>query len=249
MKRAWSLLLSVLLGAVAVGLGTGYFLHLANTDRQQLAKEADLAKAQAMKAQQERQAAVEEANRKVEQANAEVNKAQTAIKDLQKERMLIDKARVLTAPTPAAISDWLLAVSTHHGVSFKHPAGSKIIQDDKQIFSLSASSSQSNAQQTPDPWLTISEYNPDTLKLLSQRLSSSTTAVYMVDGTLLNGEIGRYEAKDSTQTMAGVFEMIKNGTTTSLLWIQSPPISNPGRKAKTVILEDVLSTFDFEQKP
>ena len=44
MKKIWSVLFSILLGAIIVGAGTGYFLYLANQDRQILAAEANKAK-------------------------------------------------------------------------------------------------------------------------------------------------------------------------------------------------------------
>lgn len=118
MKRAWSILLSVLLGAIFVGLGTGYFLHLANQDRKSLVDEAQCARAEAIKAQEEREKTVLETNQKLAQANQEIEKAQEALRLLGLEKQLLASAKPLAAPAPKLVSGWSAVVSASLGLSF-----------------------------------------------------------------------------------------------------------------------------------
>ena len=248
MRRAWSILLSVLLGAAVVGVGTGYFLHLANQDRQNLAKEAEQARMDALRAKQDQQTAIQEANLKLEQANQEVNKAQTAIKTLQLERELLDVAKTLTPASPSQTADWRLAVSTFQGLSLKYPFGSKVVQDSGTILAIAASSSSITSQSNDGPWLIVSPENPDAKESLLARLATSTDVAYLVDGALIYGREG-FLADGANQNKAAVFEVLRNGTATHLIWAQTPPNQRTGRKVKLISIEDVISTFDFAKQP
>ncbi|MDD2731192.1 MAG: hypothetical protein PHW33_03670 [Candidatus Portnoybacteria bacterium] len=248
MRRAWSILLAVLLGAAVVGVGTGYFLHLANQDRQNLAKEAERAKIDALQAKQDQQAAVQEANAKLEQANQEVTKAQTAIKTLQLERELLAVAETLS-PAPASLtSDWQMAVSTAQGLSLKYPSGSYVVQDGEDLLAVAASGTSITSQTNDGPWLMISADNQTAKERLVARLATSTDAAYLVDGTLFYGKEG-FLTDGRSQNKAAVFEVLRNGTTTHLIWMQTPPNQKIGRKVRVISIRDVISTFDFAKQP
>jgi uncharacterized membrane protein len=248
MRRAWSILLAVLLGAAVVGVGTGYFLHLANQDRQKLANEAEQAKLDALKAKQDQQTAIQEANAKLEQANQEVNKAQTAIKTLQLERELMAIAQTLSPASASLTSDWQLAVSTAQGLSLKYPPGSSIVQDGPETLAIAASGTVITSQSNDGPWLTITPDNKSAKERLLARLASSTETTYLVDGALVFGKEG-FLTDGRNQNKAAVFEVLKSGTTTHLIWIQTPPNQRLTRKGRPISIEDVLSTFDFAKLP
>lgn len=250
MKRAWSILLSVLLGAAVVGIGTGYFLHLANKDRQSLAQEAKEANDKAIQIQQDHQNAIQEANRKLDQANGEVNKAQNALKALEQERSLLNKAQPLL-PLPAqSMQDWQLALSASLGIALRFPPGSTILQDSENRLSVTASGTQAITSQAMDgPWINITSFDRKAKDILSARLATSTPITYFVNGHLLDGLKGSLLDGADTSSEAAVLDVYQNGSTTHLIWIQSPPNQRPGRKAKIITLEDVLATLDFPKQP
>lgn len=255
MRRAWSILLAILLGAAVVGIGTGYFLHLANQDRENLAQEAEQAKLDAQKAKQEQQAAIEAANNKLEQANQEVNKAQSAIKALQFERELLANAKAIAPISANQTSDWQLAVSTALGLSLKYPSGSSIVQDTDRLLAVAASGTNATTQSTDGPWLSISPGSANlgsdletTKTRLLSRLSDASSVIFLINGYLFYGQEG-FLADGKSQNKAAVIEVLKNGTTTHLIWIQTPPNQRIGRKVKLISIEDVLSTFDFAKQP
>lgn len=248
MRRAWSILLAVLLGAAVVGLGTGYFLHLANQDRENLAKETEQAKLDTLKAKQEQQAAIAQANEKVEQANQEVIKAQDAIKALELERTLLAEAKTLTPPLASQTADWQLAVSTALGLSLKYPPGSKVAQDNENFLAVAASGTSITSQSNDGPWLTISANDQAAKSRLLARLQTATPVTYLLNGNLIYGQEG-FLNDGRSQNRAAVFEVLKGGAITHLIWIQTPPLQRSGRRVKVVAIEDVLATLDFAKLP
>lgn len=249
MKRAWSILLSILLGAAVVGMGTGYFLHLANLDRERLANEAQDAKMTAQQALNDRQHAVEEANTKLDLANQEVNKAQSTLQALKLERDLLTRARLLTMSTRS--QTWPSALSTGLGLSVRYPAGSSITANDIYGLTIAASSTSRNtAATTTEPWLSITPYNAQMQQQFATRLASSTEVVYFVNGKLLSGYSGTVTSPNAKLLVsAAVLVLLDNGTSTQLIWIQDPP--KPDTKTKKYSAFDtwldVLATLDFKQ--
>jgi len=250
MKRAWSILLSVLLGALVVGIGTGYFLHLANKDRQLLALEAKEANDKALQIQQEHQKSIQEANLKLEQANEEVNKAQEALKALEQERALLPQAQPLMLLPAQSMQDWQLALSASLGIALRFPPGSAIQQDIENRLSVTASGTHAiTSQATDGPWIDIMPFDKKSKDTLSARLTTSTPVTYFVNGHILHGTKGTLSDDAKIPSEAAVLEILQNGTTTHLVWIQTPPDQRTSRKAKPFTLQDVLATLDFPKQP
>ncbi len=247
MKRAWSILFSVLLGAIVVGLGTGYFLHLANKDRQLLALEAEQAKAEAAKAQLEQQDVVQQANLKLRQASEEVSKAQGAITALQEERRLLAIAKPLTPLPTQAMQGWNLIVSTSQNIALQFPPGSTAAQDDEKLLAIAISGTSITSQTNDGPWLAISPFDKANKSRLLARLATSTEVTYFIKGNILHGRQGTLIG--GSQTRAAVFDVWQAGSSTRTVWIQTPPGQKPDHKAKQVSIENVLATFDFPKQP
>lgn len=248
MKRAWSILFSVLLGAIVVGLGTGYFLHLANKDRQLLALEADQAKAETAKVQLEQQDVVQQANLKLRQASEEVSKAQGAITALQEERRLMAIAKPLIPLASQLMQGWNLIVSTSQNIALQFPPGSAVAQDDEKLLAIAISGTSDITSQTNDgPWLSISHFDKDNKARLLSRLATSTEVTYFIKGNILHGQQGTLIG--GSQTRAAVFDVWQAGTSTRTVWIQTPPGQKANHKAKQISIEDVLATFDFPKQP
>lgn len=253
MKKAWSILLSVLLGAVVVGLGTGYFLNLANKDRKNLANEAQCARADAIKAQEDREKSILETNQKLAQANQEIEKAQEALRLLELERRLLTSAKALPVPSPKLINGWSSVVSSSLSLSFKYPPESETASNDENgINVVSKIENANNTQQASDgPWISVTPYNKQTAQLLTARLATSTPAAYLVNGhviTGVKGPLANTSVTDSVRT-AAVLSVLYNGSGTHLIWIKNPPKDKAGSARKgvpTITIEDVLATFDFK---
>lgn len=249
MKKSWSIPLSVLLGAAVVGLGTGYFLHLANQDRERLAYEAQQAKSAAEQALADRQKAVDEANQKLAQANQEVSKAQSTLLDLQRERELLAKARPLSMAGRS--QSWPSVVSTGMGLSLRIPNGSRVSANDIYGLSISASGTSATASaSSSEPWLSITPYDALMKQQFEARLASTTQAVFFVNGKLISGVSGNVIKANSTYPVAGAcLSLITEGTSTQLVWIQDPPRAE-GKPKKNSVLDswlDVLATLDFKK--
>src|SRR5260221_13484618 len=99
MRRAASVLISILLGGLAAGLGTYVFLKKANDDRERLAGIVVQAQQESKAAVEKSQQTVEEANQKLNAANEEISNAQQLVKALKEERDLMATAHLLTPPT------------------------------------------------------------------------------------------------------------------------------------------------------
>lgn len=250
MKKAWSVLLSVLLGAIFVGLGTGYFLHLANQDRKILANEAQQARAEALKAQEDREKAVLETNSKLAQANQEIEKAQEALRLLGLERQLLTSAKPLPAPVPKLISGWNSVVSPSLGLSFKYPPESNAANDEKGI-NIVEKIEEGSLQQTSDgPWLSVTPFSEQEEQVLKFRLATSTPVAYLINGRVLTGVKGPLTNSTPSQSIrsASVLKVLYNGSNTHLIWIKTPPKDKlAARKGIPLItIEDVLATLDFK---
>lgn len=253
MKKAWSILLSVLLGAIFVGLGTGYFLHLANLDRKNLVNEAQQARADAIKAQEEREEAVLETNQKLSQANQEIEKAQEALRLLELERKLLVSAKALPAPSPKLISGWSSIVSSSLGLSFKYPPESQTASNDESGINITGKIESTGSQQqaSDGPWISVVPYSSQTEQLLVARLATSTPVAYLVNGHVITGVKGplpNTSTPDSIKS-AAVLSVLYNGNNTHLIWIKNPPkdkATSARRGVATITIEDVLATFDFK---
>lgn len=231
MRRATGIIIGILLGALASGLGVGFFLHKANADREALAAQIRETSEQAQRAREENQRAIEEANNKLRAASIEVSKAQNAIKSLEEERALLTQAEQIDGPSKRTVK-WTPVVTLALGASLKVPIGNVIASNDDHALTV--------ARQTPAGtddarWFSLMPYNPVLEQELRATLATSTPVSYLIDGRLFTGERGVL-ATTSEQIL--ILRIHQNGQLTHLLWVKNAP---GGYDA----LLDVLSTFRF----
>ncbi|MDF1496773.1 MAG: hypothetical protein P1P90_01800 [Patescibacteria group bacterium] len=242
MKKIWSVLLSILLGAFVVGIGTGYFLYLANKDRQALAQEANQAKLEAQEALNNSQKAIEEANKKLSEANEQVTNAQLALEAIQKEQALLKKAEPLLKPTGKTLDGWVTAISTAQGVSLIHPPGSVTnINDDTELSIIEETDSEPE-----NTWLKIIPYSETLNTSLENSITSSTNISYFIDGKVVAGILG-YNKNTDAET--GLFKVYTNGSSTQLIWMQEPPPFKikSWQKEQNISIKEILQTFEFQK--
>ncbi|MEO5928191.1 MAG: hypothetical protein ABIO72_05710 [Patescibacteria group bacterium] len=213
MRRAATILLGILLGALAAGLGIGFFLMKANTDRARLADEVAATVAEATQARDENTKAIQAANTKLNASNTEVAKAQALIKSLQEERDQIAHATALVPPPPKAIRGWQDAVSLGQELSLKLPA--TLVVDGNTTNALTASLKGSTLADARI--LGITPYDAARESELLASFTHATSVSYLVDNRLLTGSEGSINGTDGTLY---VLRIRKDGVATHLLWLR-----------------------------
>lgn len=235
----WSILLSILLGAMVVGLGTGYFLYLANKDRKILSAEANQAKLEAQTALENSQKAIEEANSKLSEANEQVAKAEQALEALKQEQLLLRNAKPLIKPTNKELDGWISAISTAQGVSLLHPPGSETAVNNDIEFSITENDSDV-------PWFRILPFSDSSKRQFANLITSSTDIAYFIDGKLVAGKVGTNKNTDSKSAYLNIYA---NGTSTQVLFIQDPPPFKikSWQREQNISLEEILKTIEFKK--
>lgn len=212
MRRAYSVILGILLGALAAGVSIGVFLKLANDDRAKLAEQLSSTIETAKASRQENLLAIQEANNKLTQASLEVTKAQQLIATLQQERTLLASATPLTTPNPRSTRDWKDAVAIPLGVSIKYPSDSTVLQNSAQELTLAKASASEDAR-----WFSMFPYSDRLEAELRNAFTSSTPVSYIVQGHLLTGLKGTLVGQKGT---VYVLRVQSNGVTSHLLWLR-----------------------------
>lgn len=235
MQRSTTILVGILLGALAAGLGIGLFLKKANDDRKRLAEQIDKTMQEASAAREENRQAIEEANKKLQAASIEVAKAQQFIKSLEEERKLLSVAKPLLIPSSKSIRGWTDVISLDLGVSLKQPFDSKIETNDRQTLTLV----KSNVTETTDPrWFSLSKYDARLESELISALATSTPVSYLVNGRILIGVQGTLpNRKEPLQILRVRYE----GQIIHLIWIR-----DLSRYADGSVMMDVLASLKFE---
>ncbi len=240
MKRVLPILASILLGALAVGLGMGLYLKLANDDRERLAKDAEAARQALEQVKLEGQKTVDQANEKITQATSEVEKMQAQLKSMQNERDLLARAQVLSAPTGKALKGWKDAIDVPLSISIKYPAGNHTETTDAQSLTIVTDAKASNTLTATDArWLSITPYDARLEQELLATLATSTPVSFTVHGRLLIGEQG--QAFSSSANIL-ILRVRSGGDTTHLIWLREPAAVGTHS-----LLLDILSTLNFAQ--
>ncbi len=237
MQRLTSVIFSILLGAVAVGIGMGIFLHKANTDRQRLEQVALEAQGKSKEAQDRSQQAIQEANAKLKAANDEVAKAQATLKAVEEERALLAKAEVLAEPKAEALKGWPEAVSLPLGVSLRYPPKNAIEENDETALTIAGEPKAGSSSTTPElRWLQITPYSQRLESELVGAMASTTPVLLAARGRLLKGTRGLTQAGETY-----VLKVSSLGETTHLIWVREV-----GKTPRDKTLQQVLSTLNFK---
>lgn len=211
MRRSVSILLWILTGALASGIGVGYFLHQANIDRETLIKEATMARAQASSSKIQLDKLAEEANTKLDSAWKEVGLAK---KQLQEQRILLAQAVVLQKPLPAQKKYWKTIISVPLGFSIEVPPGSEGSVTDNLVSLLVDPPVAGGSD-----WLDISTYDKAHEDMWMSYLEDTTSTVaFLANGNLLHGVKGRIR---DTAATGFVLRIGDSATSTHLLWARN----------------------------
>lgn len=233
MRRATTILIGILLGALATGLGVGLVLKKANDDRERLAEQVEATVREANAARDENRKAIEDANAKLQASNVEVSKAQQLIKALEEERLLLALATPLADPSPKAVRGWNEAVAVELGVSLKQPQDSSVQTNDKQALTLV----KTETADADSRWFSLTPYEERLEQELLGSLATSTPVSYLVDGHILIGAKGTLPGRKEPIM---VLRVRYGGQITHLIWVKDP--SQPGEAAS---LMNVLASIRF----
>jgi hypothetical protein len=214
MRRATTILIGILLGALATGIGTGIFLKKANDDRARLAMEMQKTAQDAAESRLENAKAVEDANAKLSAANGEVAKAQALIKELREERDLAARATALVPPPVKAVRGWTDIVSLAQNVSFKLPPALKLESDTAQQMTLVMK----DATVLDPRRVSFMPYDETRERELLAAFTTSTAIAYLADGHLLTGSRGLLTG---SRDAIYVLRVRYAGAATHLAWLKT----------------------------
>ena len=217
MKRFTSVLIAVILGAFATGIGTVPFLVLANQDRYRLDSELHKTKSIAAETEIEKQKIAEQANQKVKEANAEVQKAQTIILEAQEDERLLTTSERLIAPVTYERSKWNTAVSLYQGISLLTPTNFSVTQDEPSNFVISREIKKGYSTGTT-PLIFIQPYEKNKEDQYLNKFASSTSIAYLAGGRLMKGEQGILPDGSAALEL----EVRLSAKTTHLIWMRDP---------------------------
>ncbi|MCC7357033.1 hypothetical protein IT408_00815 [Candidatus Uhrbacteria bacterium] len=239
MRKTLSILVPILLGALAVAIGMGGYLKQANDDRERLAGIAKRAQDEVTRIKEEGRFAVDQANKKIAQADIEISKAQKQVQLAQQERDLMASAQQLLPPNGKTIKGWKDAINLPLGISLKYPQGTEIESNDAQSLTLLKTIPNSILPAQDQRWLSITPFDEKLEQELLFHLSSSTNVSYSVHGRLLAGKRGQLNGQTGYMT---VLHVRSAGTSSHLIWIKEPVPTN-----SKITVTDILSTIDFSR--
>ncbi|MDO8583834.1 MAG: hypothetical protein Q7R83_01505 [bacterium] len=223
MSKGLSIASWILVGALAAGIGTGYFLFQANADRTALHAQTAEAERAAQKAKAESDRLAKEANAKLSAAAAEVASAQATVGRLRLERELMAKATSIPIPAPSVLKSWTTAISIPLGISFRFPS---------PFFATSTGREMTLNTQAMS-WLSLQPYNTYKESAWLSQLKKPEPVTYAAGGQLFTGQKG-------LMTDAGtvyVLHTLSNGSSSLLVWAKPENIVNEKR------LFEILSTI------
>jgi hypothetical protein len=229
MSRTMNIFAWILLGGMATGLGTGFFLYQANVERQMLSVQAAEAKRQAEDLASQSKTLADEANSKLYEASAEVKRAQDLVKRYEEERRMIERAEILS-PTSRSRT-WKEYLNIVLGMSLRIPNTAKE-QINGSVFT--SVPTQSSSFSDPAPWLRIEQYTPEREKVLLTSATGTREALFFSSGKLYAGVRGTM----GNQT-GYVLRVQSAASSTHLIWMQTAP------GMRELDLFDVIASFSF----
>ncbi|MFA6429916.1 MAG: hypothetical protein WCV84_05485 [Patescibacteria group bacterium] len=204
----------ILLGAIASGVSFGYYLRVANADREALQLRVQTLELQMQQAKVDGERVADEANRKVDDAVKEVTKAQALVTSCEEQRAQIVSALPLAKPDGRTLKTWKETISMALGVSLHVPPGTTVTHDATQINA----STPARGQKSSPNWLTITAFNPSREAELTQALENKAAVTYSINGVLAVGVKGRVPGTNITTIVlhAGVGQLPSH-----LVWAQT----------------------------
>ncbi len=226
-RSALAILGYILIGAIATGAGTGFFLYRSNADRAELMESKVQAELQAEELLAASQEIAEEANQKLEEASEEVAKTRERLQRLEEERRMINQATPLARSTRTQY--WKEVLSLPLGVTVRVPKIGEELRNDEQALIV-------GTEQAEQPWIEVKPYSVETEEMLKRRLVDANEVYFLVSGQLLVGTKGKLI---DTNEEGYAIRVQSSGTSTVLIWAKE----DAGFKSSDII--DTFSSLTF----
>jgi polyhydroxyalkanoate synthesis regulator phasin len=236
MRRIVPIILSILVGALAVAGGMGFYLSEANADRGRLARLVEEAATKAEVAQAEGRRTVDEANRKLEEAKVRIETAQAALKAMEDERALIAKAKTLPEPPTTDVKGWVETANVELGLSIRHPSVSTPLSNERSSFVLGTSGASLVADNGPYRWFLAQPHSDRLEREIVDALVATSSVLLLQQGHLLSGTNGI--GPDGTTVF--VLKTFKDSRPDLLIWARDPLKAKDSRH-----LMNALATLKF----
>ena len=189
MKKIFSILFSILLGALTVGLTTGYFLYLANKDRSTLAQELQAVRLKMIANKKISGKEIQTKNNELQLTQKKLNEALQKIKSFELKNQLLDKAQYIKSVKNK--SNWHSILSTDFNLSFLIPQNAWLKTNNNELISVESFDS----QDATSTLITVAFNKDNFYEKEKNKLSKPKTVTYFVDGKILSGVIE--EQKDT----------------------------------------------------
>lgn len=228
----WSVFFFILIGALAAGGSTGFFLYQANLDRAQQILRLDALTQQLEFAKQEQEHLTDETNDKIAGYTKTIQLAEQRMQTCEaQQQMRIVRATPLAKPNARILKNWKSWIGFGIGAGLRIPPGSTSVEGFNTVTLQTVSRGSSSTQ----PWLKIQRLDPSEEAVLMEGLKEPETVSYVAQGASMVGVHGRTTGNGS----AFVLRVGSSQTPTHLVWAQTAPSITESR-----ILE-VLATLEI----
>lgn len=180
MRRSFSILIWILLGALAASFGIGSVLLDAKHDRILLENQINAQNQHILQLQEEHTVLVEEANRAVAAATRNASATRDILNALVTEQTKLDQAKSLVS-SPLS-NRWLETISFPLGISLRTPLMTRTTSTDASIESVLTSSGET--------WMSIAPADQARFDSLTNSILNPQQIQYRVGNTLLTGVRG-----------------------------------------------------------
>lgn len=214
MRRSLSILVWILVGALASGISLGYFLHRSNQERLELLFVAQAAQQELHDAKYASEQLTQEANRKITQAEQEVFRQKELVKQLEQEQMMLRDAVPLSRPV-GYYRTWQERVSVPLKLSLRVPSRNESWEND---LSMGIGSGTMTSRQGMEQWFSVSAYDEQRFQNMIQQVVDPRTVAFVVDGRLLTGTKGGFSSLEGTTY---ILRDYTQGSSTLLLWART----------------------------
>lgn len=232
MRRSFAVLIWILIGAIASGIGMSFALHRSNQDRMRLARTLEEVST--------RVASFEKLDREVNQDNRslaeELGRTQSELDRLRSWQTQLKNAIPLIPPRPAQTKGWGEFASVPLGVSIRIPPSMQANTSDDGVFLKTHTYQHGLAIE--EQWLGLSRYTREREQDIYAHgnIKDPSPVTYTLGNRLLTGTAG--VISDANQKLY-LLSIQENATSTYLVWAKTVD----GVSERTIL--DTLATLSF----
>ncbi len=233
MRRSLAVLIWILIGALAAGVGMSLALQRANQDRTSLARALQNANQRI----QALEISLGENSGKSAVLTEELDRVQTELDRLRNWQTRLHNATPLTPLRPAQTKGWSEFASVPLGVSIRVPPGMQANTSDDGVFLKKFTNQHGLAIE--EQWLGLSRYTPIRKQDIytHSQMREATSVNYILGSRLFEGTKGMLDEPGQSLFL---FSIQENATSTYLVWAKTVE----GVSERTIL--DTLAMLSFK---